>query len=253
MSPRGRGRGRRAARRATLTHARSRTLTHAPGRRAGRGLCVAGRERGRGAPGPPRRAPRARPRRAVNSFTPGPGSRWPCLDRKMCVIGFKDGAVAPAGVSSSRGAGGLGGARLADAGVPVAPREAQRAGRAGRRPGWATWEGDGTRTGAGASSPGHGWGREKRAIECSSGFSQKQTCVGMRTPAGPCPSRFVPVLGSPWFPVFLQSGLLSQARGRRVGLVCNAGSPEASPRALAPPRPARGLASAPAGAFPPWK
>lgn len=39
--------------------------------------------------------------RAVNSFTPGPGSQWPCLDRKMCVIGFKDQALAPAGVRRS--------------------------------------------------------------------------------------------------------------------------------------------------------
>lgn len=45
-------------------------------------------------PRAPRAAPverrRARLCRAVNSFTPGPGSQWPCLDRKMCVIGFKE-------------------------------------------------------------------------------------------------------------------------------------------------------------------
>lgn len=58
----------------------------------------------------------------------GPGSRWPRLDRKMCVIAFEGQAVAPAGVRSSlelqgpasglpRGGGEL---RPASAGVSVA-------------------------------------------------------------------------------------------------------------------------------------
>ena len=121
------------------------------------------------------------------------------------MIGFEDGAVVPAAVSSSlepwgRGRGGVGGAQAGGGrGVcaPTGGTEARK-GRSDTRMGHGERrEGTGPGQETYAFRGERGWEQSDRWVcELSSGYSHAQMCIEMSPPAGLCPSRFVLVHGS---------------------------------------------------------